>query len=53
MTSTEKMDTLKTFANFPAATRYGFAAGYAAAKAEEAAEKSEAEGDQTKDQRPA
>lgn len=53
MSGEEKMDTLKTFASFPAATRYGFAAGYAAAKAEEAAEKSEAEGDQAKDQRPA
>ena len=53
MTGAEKMDTLKTFASFPDSTMYGFAAGYAAAKAEEAAEKSEAEGDQTKDQRPA
>jgi len=39
MSGLEKTEILKTFASFPPETKYGFAAGYAAAKAEEASEK--------------
>lgn len=36
MSEMEKTEILKTFANFPPETKFSFAAGYAAAKAEEA-----------------
>lgn len=41
MSELEKTEILKTFASFPPETKYGFAAGYAAAKAEEASKKAE------------
>lgn len=52
MSGLEKTEILKTFASFPPETKYGFAAGYAAAKAEEAA-KEATENNTTEQQRPA